>query len=430
MGILETISDILSAPQQALFQGSSRGSRRFGSGMTELTQAGLPEYLAAPMAGAMSLPEFLRGMAGGITGTGERVSGTDLAGGNKYLGTFLDFAADPAALMGTPVTQPLSRMSKLAATRRAITKAVPEYGEVLKQLPGIRKGVSGVARDLWGRMASRIPQAQPALAAGAVEAGVTKTPYRSVLNRVLGKHAIDIPYIPRSLNEPLVLKAPTKDVSMITEPLNLGSNSDAAGVFIPLSRQKMSQIINEFPPQKEFFGDLIAVGRGNPQRTLRHEGGHWAEDLLNERIIGAGRRPLDQTAEAYLQTGLTPEAANQIVSGAWNRNRQGLKDIYKHWWPGLDERGVASELFADIVDPNLSGLSYRLGKRFSPAARQKYVSSLEQASPGLDTMRNFAQSVYNPAWEKTTRGSRIVTPTASVEHLADEYDRLSKRYDW
>jgi len=99
MGILETLGEILGAPQQALFQGASRGSERFGSGMSELTQAGLPGYLAAPVAGAMSLPEFLRGMAGGITGTGERVSGADLAGGNEYLGTALDLAADPLAVI-------------------------------------------------------------------------------------------------------------------------------------------------------------------------------------------------------------------------------------------------------------------------------------------------------------------------------------------
>jgi hypothetical protein len=165
-------------------------------------------------------------------------------------------------------------------------------------------------------------------------------------------------------------------------------------------------------PRNAFSGDLIMSSSLDPLRSLRHEGGHWAEDLLNERLMGLGSRPMDQTGEAFMKTGLTPDATTEVITGAWSRNRPKLKQIYQHDWPTLNKRGLASEFFADIADPNLRGFKYRTGGNVPDSIRQEYVSSLEGATPGLKTLRDFAQSVYNPAWERTTRGSKIATPMA------------------
>ena len=422
MGILDRIIWALERPQQGLFQGARRGSDRASVVGSELMQRGVPAPLAVPMANVASVPEFLRGIGAGLTGSGTNISGEDLSG-NSILGTILDFTADPAAVAGTPFTKAGSRALKLAAKRRAIARAVPEYGEVLQKLPTLREGIRGVGERLVQRARRAVPSFEGmSPVPAAAELGKEGVGYRAILKNALGRHSIDIPYVPKSISEPLILRSPTASVEPITDALNLGKTR-ATGKFVPLSERTALRILGPRAQGRGFMGDLILSGNKGGARTLRHEGGHWAEDLLNEGLSGLGSRPFEQTAEAYSKTGLAPNVVDEVISQVWKRNSPGVQGFYRRNWPGLSERRLASEFVADLADPRLGGFEYRTHGKFPLEQLQGYVGQMESAEPRLRTLREFADTKYNPAWEQVTRGNPWITPAAAPANLSRPGER-------
>jgi hypothetical protein len=348
-------------------------------------------------------------------------------GGNPYLGTFVDLTADPTALIGgSAPAKGLSRALALAKKKRAISAAVPAYGKIVKKLPTYGGAVKGWLDDVVrgaGRAVNEIPGVFAADMAEQGGRNVMAQTNRGIMQRLRDVANIDIPYVPQTVNEPLVVKTAAKNISPITEALGKGATK-ATGLFAPLVGPNIRQMLPEMRGLN-FGGDVILGARARtPEilKTLRHEGGHWAEDLMTAAST-KGARPMSQHRLAMEFTGLPGNEATGILERTWSSLKEPIQDIYKRGWGQRSPQRYAREFFADIADPELSGLMYRTRKPYPQVNR--FVRGLEGREPGLAKMREFAASKYDPRWEQVTPGTGFLTPPTSLP--GNLYDMLMQQ---
>jgi hypothetical protein len=346
-------------------------------------------------------------------------------GGNPYLGAFVELVADPLSFAGmNPLMKGATRAARIALKRKAISEAIPAYGAIVKKLPTYTGVISDAVKDLIGQARKFVPgmeRMSPAMGAAEATGANTTSAARSILNRLRDVADIDIPVVPRSMQDPLVITTRGQNISPIAEALGQQATS-ALGRYVPLTGRAAKQYADMGSQANHFLGDLIMASKAGTKegvKTLRHEGTHWADDLMT-KIFSGGARPKGQTALAQLETGIAPSQGREIINSLWDTASEQLRNRYANSWKGLDRTRLAHELFADMGDPALSGLRYRTKapQEMVEAAARAY----ERKLPGLAEMRQFAASKYNPAWEGMTQGMQLPTPTGLP---ADVYRMLS-----
>lgn len=423
-------------PQQAIFQGARAGANAFEKNLH------LGNEMSPFSSAVMSIPEFAKGAAKGLTGTGEDIYGGNLTGGleehmpfglneehpewNKphveALSNFLNISASPMDVMapvGKAARVPYATYKNLAAAapeyRQAamqlgtpmtklkdyLSQGVRQFGEDARtMLGGIRDQATLASNKLRDPM-SAIPN-QPGFAMSAAETGSRQQGATSLIENLKNKaqEAAGVYgnyfYAPSSVSSPhpMILRSPNKDMSGVIQavlgegaPSKLGAKNYQRGLWTARgggnTRNPLNMVFATMNRALPFAGNQV----------FGHELGHMLSSFLRGRTSQSPEKILKAVQQL---TSMVPDVLKgkprglgdtEAIAGKMHAYRQGLTDRFPR--ETLQKSGVGyaaekipEELLADMAAGRLyAPASDRIGQAMKAMTQNRTWSPREAWDP-------------------------------------------------